>query len=101
MVKAGDRSRNPRPAVSEDQLTQLVSTNGWRNESPAIARLGWAFPLMVPSECLPLPRQRAGEDLSFDDRLERKAVIGLSGGKLAIELNWREHMAGGSKLVRA
>ena len=44
--------------------------------------------------------RRAGEDLSPDDRLDRKAVSGLSDGGLAIKLNRRRRMAVGSKLVR-
>ena len=66
-----------------------------------IALLSWTFPLMLPPECLPSYRQRAGEYLGSDDRLEGKAAVGLSEGKLTIKLNRREHMAGGSKLVRA
>ena len=37
---------------------------------------------------------------SYDGRLERKAAVGLSEGKLIFKLNRRRHMAGGSKLVR-
>ena len=65
-----------------------------------LAPLSWTFLLKAPSECLPLHRQRTGEDLSSDDRLEGKAAIGLSGGKPIIKLIRRGHMAGGSKLIR-
>ena len=34
------------------------------------------------------------------ERLARRAVIGLSGAKLVIELNRRKHMASGSRLLR-
>ena len=54
----------------------------------------------VPSECLPLRIQGTGEDLSPDDRLDRKAVAGLSEGKLIIRLNRMMHMARGSRLIR-
>ena len=48
-----------------------------------IARLSWTFLPRAPSERLPLYRQRAGEYLGSDDRLEREAVLGLSEGNLA------------------
>ena len=34
LAKSGDRSRSPRPAVTRDQLIQLVLSNGWDNELP-------------------------------------------------------------------
>ena len=40
LAEAGDRSRNPRPAISQDQLIQLVPTNGFRNELAILALLG-------------------------------------------------------------
>ena len=66
-----------------------------------IALIGWSFLLRIPSECLPLCRQQGGEDLDPEERLARRAVIGLSGAKLAIKRNRRKHMASGSRLVRA
>ena len=66
-----------------------------------IALIGWSFLLRIPSERLPLCRQQAGEDLESEERLARRAVIGLQGGKLIIKLNRRKHMATGSRLVRA
>ena len=63
--------------------------------------MGWSLLLRIPSECLPMCRQQAGEDLESEERLARRAVIGLSGGKLIIKLNRRKHMASGSRLVRA
>ena len=66
-----------------------------------IALIGWPFLLRIPSECLPLCRQQAGEDLDSEERLARRAVIGLSGAKLVIKLDRRKHMASGSRLVRA
>ena len=65
-----------------------------------IARLSWTFLPGAPPERLPLYRQRAGEDLGSDDRLEREAVIGLSEGNLATKLDRRKRAPGGSKLVR-
>ena len=101
LAKAGDRSQNPRPAITKDRHIQLVSGNGWRNELSKIALLSWTFLLRGPSECLPLCRQRTGEDLIPDDRLERRAAVGLAGGKLFIKLTRRKHMARGSKIARA
>ena len=46
-------------------------------------------------------RQQAGEDLDSEERLTRRAVIGLQGGKLIIKLNRRKHMAAGPRLIRA
>ena len=65
-----------------------------------IALLRWTFLLRAPSDRLPLYRQRAGEDLGSDDRLERVAVIGLSEGNVATKLGRRKRAPGGSKLVR-
>ena len=66
-----------------------------------VALIGWPFLPRIPSECLPLCRQQAGEDLDSDERLARGAVIGLSGAKLAIKHSRRKHMASGSRLVLA
>ena len=66
-----------------------------------VALTGWSFLLRIPSECLPLCRQQAGEDLDSEERLTRRAVFGLSGGKLIIKLNRRKHVAAGSRLIRA
>ena len=51
-------------------------------------------------ECLPPRRQRAGEYLESDDRLDKKAAIGLSGGKPTIKLNKWKRRAASSKLAR-
>ena len=99
LATAVDRQHTSRLAVLKEQPIQLTSTNGWRNELSILAVLCWAFFLRAPSACLPLRRQRTGEDLRSDDRLDRKAVIGLSEGKLITKLNRRKHMAGGSKLT--
>ena len=101
LATAGDRSRNPRSAVSKGRLIQPIPTNGRRGELPTVALPRWTFPPRGPSECSPLRRQRTGGDLSSDDRADRKAAIGLSEGKLVIRLNRRKHMARGSKLTRA
>ena len=86
LAKAGDRS------YSKDQLMQLVTSNGRRHEPTLKALISWTFLLRVPSERLPLYRQRAGEDLIADDSLGRKASTGLPGGKLIIKLNKRRHV---------
>ena len=100
LSKAGDRSSSPRPAISRSQLCELVTARSLQDGLALIALIGWSFLLRIPSECLPLCRQQAGEDLDSDERLTRRAVIGLSGAKLAIKLNRRKHMASGSRLVR-
>ena len=94
MAKSGDRSYTPRPAISKDQLVQPVSTTGWRNDLIAIALISWTFVLRVPSERPPSRRQQAGEDLLSGDRLNARAAIGLSDGRLTIKLSRRKHMAG-------
>ena len=53
-AEAGDRSHSPRPAASKDQLIQLVSTYGSRNELSIIVLQGWTFLPRAPSGCLPL-----------------------------------------------
>ena len=49
-----------------------------------VAVTSWSFLLRIPSECLPLRRQQAGEDLESEESLVRGAGVGLSGGKLNI-----------------
>ena len=101
LSKAGDRSFAPRPAISRSQLCELVSARSLQDGLALIALIGWSFLLRIPSECLPLCRQQAGEDLESEERLARRAVIGLQGGKLIIKLNKRKHMATGSRMARA
>lgn len=95
LAEAGDRSRNPRPATSEDQRIQFISTNRWRNELPILALLSWTLPHRSPTDSLPLYRQWAGGNLISEDRQESKVVIGPSGGKPITKVNNRKHMAGG------
>ena len=101
LSKAGGRSFSPRPAISRSQLCELVMSRSLQDDLALIALIGWPFLLRIPSECLPLRRQQAGEDLDSEERLARRAVIGLSGTKLVIKLDRRKHMAPGSRLVRA
>ena len=54
--KAGGRPHSPRPAVTNDQLIQLILSSGWQNKRATLARLSWAFLLPVLSERLPLCR---------------------------------------------
>ena len=84
MAEASDRSCAPKPAISKDQLTQLVTSNGWHRELTMIAPISLTFLLRVPSERLLVRRQRAEEDLIPDDRMDKKAAIGLSEGQLVI-----------------
>ena len=98
---AGGRSFPPRPAISRSQLCESVMARSLQDCLALIALIGWPFLLRVPSECLPLRGQQAGEDLDSEERLARRAVIGLSGAKVVIKLDRRKHMASGSRLVRA
>ena len=60
----------------------------------------WAIVAPVPSGRLPSAWRRAGEDLTEDERLERKAAVGLAGGKLSTKLDKRYHISSGSRMVR-
>ena len=100
LATAGDRSGNPRPAVSKGQLIQLISANGWRKELSILILLSWTFLLRAPPKCLPLYRSPGQKDLSSGNRVGSLAAIGVSEGNLIVELNRRTHMAGGSKLIR-
>ena len=86
--------------ISEAQLCELATSLSLQDELALIALIGWPFLLRIPSECLPLRRRQAGEDLDSETRQNRRAVIGLSGAKLAIKLSRRKHMADGSRLAR-
>ena len=100
LAKAGGRSQTPRPAIAKDQLIQLGTTTGRRNDLTVVALIRWAFLPRGPSERLLLRRRRAGEDLSSDGRLDKKVGFGMSGGRLIIKVDERKHIAGGSKPVR-
>ena len=100
LAKSGDNAFAPRPAITTRQLVQLINTRGLGGSLARIALLSWVFLLRVQSECIPLTRQRAGEDLLSEERLPRRAVIGLQQGKLIIKLNRRKHMAAGATMVR-
>ena len=82
LAKAGDRSGSPRPAVTRAQLVELLTRRGWNDPFAILAPLGWSFLLRIPSEAPPLHRQRAGQDLESDERLQERAGIGLVGQKL-------------------
>ena len=101
LSKAGDRSFSPRPAISRSQLCELATSGSLEDDPALIALIDWPCLLRIPSECLPLRRQQAGEDLDSEERPARRAVICLSRAKLVIKLNRRRHMASGSRLVRA
>ena len=100
LAKEGDRSLTPRPAISKARLCELVTSLSLQYELALIALIGRAFLLRIPSDCSPLIRQQAGEDLDSETRLARRAVIGISGARLVIKLNRRKHMATGSRLAR-
>ena len=96
LSKAGSRILSPLPAVPRERSARMVAANGWAEQLAPIALISWAFLLKVPSERLPLVRQREGEDLLS----ERKAAKRLVDGKLIIKLRKRKHMAPGSRIVR-
>ena len=62
--------------------------------------ISWIFLLRVPSECLPLVRQKPFERMDADSALQSPAVIGVEKGNIVIKLHRRKHMAGGARLVR-
>ena len=100
LAKAGDKTGSPRPAITRGQLIELMQRRGWGDQFAVLIFLSWTFLLRIPSEALPLRRQRAGQDLESDERLEARAVIGLVDNKLIIKLNRRKHMASGSRMIR-
>ena len=100
LAEASDKTGSPRAAVTRGQLIELTQRRGWDGQFAVLIFLIWTFPLRIPSEAPPLRRQRVGQDLESDERLEERAVIGLVSQKLAIKLNRRKHMAAGSRMVR-
>ena len=99
LAKSGGKCFFSRPAIAKGQLAQL-SAKGWGGDLVLIALICWAFSRRVSSECWPLARQRPGETLRADSRLERKAVSVLADRKLIIELRRRKDMTGGSRVTR-
>ena len=100
LAKAGDKTGSPRPAVTRGQLIELTQRRGWDDQVAVLIFLSWTFLLRIPSEALPLRRQRAGHRFESDERLGARAVIGLVNQKLIIKLNRSLHMAAGSRMVR-
>ena len=74
LAKAGDSSFSPRPAVAKEQLAELVTAEWQRGDFAILALINWALQLGIPSECLPLTRQRAGGDTMSDERRDSKAA---------------------------
>ena len=72
----------------------------WNDVCAIMALISWTLLPRVPSECLPIARQRTGEDVTSDGRQERKAAIGLVDRKLIIKPNKGKHMTSGSRIVR-
>ena len=99
LAKAGDKTGSPRPAVTRGQLIELMQRRGWGDQFAVPIFLSWAFLLRIPSEAPSLRRQRAGQGLESDERLEARAVIGLVNQKLITKLNRRKHMAAGPRMV--
>ena len=79
--------------MPKGQFAEGVLRKGWKENAALLASLGRAFLLRLPSECLLLFEQRAGENLKADDRLDKKAGAGKVGGKLMMERRKRRHMA--------
>ena len=72
----------------------MTTAKGLAEQFAFVALISWAFLLRVPSECLLLARLRAGKDVLFEERLERKAVTGLVGKKLIINLRKKAYGIG-------
>ena len=69
--------------IAKQRLTQIAGARGRRGRITLTAVISWTFLFRVHSECLPLTKQRAGEDLLSEGRLKRKAAIGLAGRELS------------------
>ena len=62
-------------------------SKGWGDELAILVATAWASLLRAPFACLPLTRQRAGEDLEPEERLDGEAAIGLVDKKLIAKLH--------------
>ena len=86
LAAAGDESVRPSPAIARQPLTQVAAAMGLRGQLTLRGMICRTFLPKVQSEGSPLPKQRAGEDLLSEERLERRAAIGLAKRKLLIKL---------------
>ena len=59
LAKAGDKTGSPRPAVARGQLIEMIQRRGRDDQFAVLIFLSWTFLLRIPSEALPLRRQRA------------------------------------------
>ena len=100
LAKAGDRIHEPKPAVSRALFHKMIFRYPIRETMIQAIWISWIFLLRVPSECLPLVRQKPFERMDADSVLQSPAVIGVEKGNIVIKLHRRKHMAGGARLVR-
>ena len=100
LAKAGDRIHEPKPAVSRALFSRMISRCPLDDAMIQAIWISWLFLLRVPSECLPLVRQKPFERMDPDSVLQSPAVIGLEKDCLVIKLHRRKHMAGGARMVR-
>lgn len=92
---------SPIPALTGRRPLLIGSRRGLQSGLSLIALSSWTFPSRVQSECLPPASQQAGEHLLSDERLSRRAAIGLEEGKLVTKVNRRKHMANGAALAKS
>ena len=103
LKRAGDHNRAVKSAISQDMLEGIIKVFGLEAEFSLFATIAWIFLLRAPSECLPLFRAEAWENLEegvLPDH-ERQAIIGLRDGVVKISLRKRKNRPNGSVIFRA
>ena len=90
-----------RPAVSRDQLRQLVKTFSLHDEFILLAVMGWISLLRTKSEAIPTRRRTPTENMSGFGQASSHSVLGIIGECLVLKLRRRRHMASGSILKRS
>ena len=101
LAKSKDNSFATRPAISKDQLCQLVRAFSLRDEFSLLAALGWIFLLRIRSEAIPMRRRLPTEDMSEYGQARSHSVLGLVGRCLVLKLHRRKHMSSGAILRRS
>ena len=98
LSKARDCSFAARPAVSKEQLRQLVRAFALQDEFTLLAAIRWIFLLRIKSEAIPTTRKIPTENMSEFGQASFRSSLGMVGGCLALKLRRRKHMASGSLL---
>ena len=80
LPKARDCSFVARPAVSKDQLRQLVRILALQDEFTLLAVIGWIFLLRIESEAIPMGRRISSENMSAFGQAGPHSVLGWSAG---------------------